>query len=138
MSVRSGKSANVKLGTYTVSEMGEWTFSGFTRDVIEYFSFGNDFKRYVFGVADGGEITFRGYYDPADTTGQDLINSACVNSSSFTGGDLKFYVDNTSYFTVNTGGNIMITKCLSVTMEKAAVGTIEFTGKVTGAKMVLI
>jgi hypothetical protein len=137
MTVKVGNIASVKLGTYLIAEMGTFSISGFSREALDISAFGDTTKKFTFGSADGGEISFSGNYDPTDTSGQLLIDSACVNASVFTGQNLKFYIDSTSYFTVDTGGNILITKCRGVTFDKSGVGTIEFTGKVSAKPMVL-
>ena len=138
MATKSGRLASVRIGTYRVAGQGTWTLSGFTREVIEEDSWDLDIKKKHFGVGDAGEITFSGLFSDADTTGQDLLNSACLNSSLFTGGDVKFYVGNSSYWTVDTGHNILITKCESITMEKSAMGTVDFSAVVSGGSMVYI
>ena len=138
MATKSGRIASVKLGTYKVAGQGTWTLSGFTREVIEEDSWDLDIKKKHFGVGDAGELTFSGLYDALDATGQDLLNSACVNSSAFTGGDLKFYVDSTSYWTVDTGYTILITKSQSITMEKSAMGTVDFSGVINGGHMIYL
>ena len=138
MSIIQGWSAKVCIGTATVSEIGQFSFSGVTRETIEHTSFGDTYRKYVFGFADGGEISFAGNWDPNDTTGQKILDSACINGSVFTGGDLRFYIDNTSYYTVDTGGNILITKSRAISLDKAGIGTTEFTGKVSGKALILI
>lgn len=143
MATKSGRIADVKIGTTTIAGMGTWTLGGFTREVIEEDSWDIDIKKKYFSVGDAGTITFSGLYDTPDATGQALINSACINSSVFSGGlsstsTLNFFIDNTSYWTVDTGGNILITKCQSITMEKSSMGTVDFEAVVSGGVMVLI
>ncbi len=138
MAVRVGKLAKVTVGAATVAEMGTYSISGFTRDALDSTAFGDDVKEFTFGVGDAGEISFSGNYDPTDSTGQEVINSACENGSLFTGADLKFYVDSTSYLRVDTGGYILITKARTVGMDKSGLGTTEFSGKVSSKKFILI
>jgi len=143
MATKSGRIARVKLGAATVAGQGTWTLGGFTREVIEEDSWDLDIKKKYFSVGDAGTITFSGLYDALDATGQNLLNSVCLNSSAIGGGistaviaTLKFYVDNTSYWTVDTGGTILITKCQSITMEKSAMGTVDFEGVVSGGRVI--
>ena len=147
MAVKVGKLAKITVVglvgtyivyTYVVSEQGQYSLSGFSRDALDSTAFGDDVKEFTFGVADGGEITFSGNYDPADTNGQLIVDSACINASVFTGGDMRFYIDSTSYLTVNTGGNILITKCRTVGVDKVGLATISFTGKISGKSMIVI
>jgi len=137
VSVLVGKLAKVMVGASKVAEIGSYSLSGFSREALEASEFGDDIKDYVAGLGDGGEISFSGNYDITDTNGQMLLESALKNASIFTGGDMKFYVDNTKYFTVKSGGNILITKVKAVSFEKAGIGTIEFTGKISGGYMKL-
>ena len=138
MATKSGRIASARISTTKIAGQGTWSWSGFTREVIEEDSWDLDIKKKHFGIGDGGEITVSGLYDALDATGQDLLNSACLNSSLFTGGDLRLYIDNTSYWTVDTGYNILITKAPAITMEKSGMGTVEFSGVVSGGTMVLI
>ena len=138
MATKSGRIASVRVGTFKVAGQGTWSYGGFTREIIEEDSWDLDIKKKHFGVGDAGELTFSGLYDIADTTGQDLLNSACLNSSAFTHNDLRFYVDNTSYWTVDTGYDIKTSKCHSITMEKSAMGTVDFTAVPSGGKMILM
>ena len=93
MAVLVGKIAAVKVAGNAVAEMGTLTLSGFTREALESTAFGDDIKEYTFGVGDGGEVSFSGNYDPTDTNGQNLVESACLNASLFTGGNLRFYIN---------------------------------------------
>lgn len=138
MATKSGRIADVKVGGNTVLGQGTWTLGGFTREIIEEDSWDIDIKKKYFSVGDAGTISFSGLHDPADATGQQLLDSACINSSAFTGGDLQFFVDNTSYWRVDTGYTILITKCLSITMEKSAMGTTDFEAVINGANMIFI
>jgi hypothetical protein len=137
MATKSGRIASVKITGTKVAGMGTWSFSGFTRELIEEDSWDLDIKKKHFSVGDAGTLTFSGLHDPADAS-QITLNSACINSSNFTSGNIRFYIDNTSYWTIAIGGTILITKVESITMEKSAMGTVDFEAAVQGAEMVLI
>ena len=138
MATKSGRIASVRVGTYKVAGQGTWSYGGFTREIIEEDSWDLDIKKKHFGVGDAGELTFNGLYSADDTTGQELLNSAALNSSAFTHNDLRFYIDNTSYWTVDTGCDIKTSKCHSITMEKSAMGTVDFTAVPSGGHMILM
>lgn len=138
MGSKSGRIASVKLGTYTVAGLGVWSITGITRSMLDDTAFGDDVDKYQFGRLNGGTLSFSGNYDPVDATGQTLLDSAVKNASYFTGGDLKLYIDNTSYFTVDTGGNILMTKARAITMDKNGLGQISFEGQTSDGAMVLI
>jgi hypothetical protein len=101
-------------------------------------------------MKDGGQLTFNGHYDPDDTTGQQALQQANLYNSDLT--NLRFYIDNTSYFepcqttgyfspNLTTGAptklsHVNIT-AFNVSMDKAGVGAIDFTADVSGV-MVLV
>lgn len=138
MSSKSGFAAKVTMGTYTIAGMGSWSMDGLSRETIEDTAFGDTVKKYVFGFMDGGSLTFDGNYDPADSTGQAILNSACVNASALGSGSIRLYIDNTSYWTVASNGQLLVTKANAISMEKNGLGKISFSAKVSGAAMVLI
>lgn len=138
MASKSGFAAKVTMGTYTIAGMGSWSMDGLSRETIEDTAFGDTVKKYVFGFMDGGSLTFEGNYDPADSTGQAILNSACVNASALGSGSIRLYIDNTSYWTVASNGQLLVTKANAISMEKNGLGKISFSAKVSGAAMVLI
>jgi len=143
MATKSGRLAMVTLGANKINGLGTWTLGGFTREVIEEDSWDIDIKKKYFSVGDAGTITCSGLHDPADATGQVLLDSACLNSSAFSGGvnslsTLNFFVDASSYWTVDTGGHILITKCQSITAEKSGMVTVDFEAVVSGGAMIYV
>jgi hypothetical protein len=138
MAVKIGKLAKVTLGAVTVAEIGSYTLSGMAVDAIEITAFGDEAKDFIPGMIDPGDVSIKGNYDPSDATGQIALETACKNGTEYGPGDIRFYLDNTIYLTPKTGGTIIITKCKAISMDKAGVGTIEFTGKLSGAPLVQI
>jgi hypothetical protein len=140
----------VTLGANTVLGMGEWTWSGFSAELAEDIEFGDDYDDYVYGMINCGTVTFSGNYKKDDTTGQNVLKSAMLNKSNV--GDLRLYVDETSYYTPNTttsaGGGLpaetpvghvkVQTVETSFPKGKAALGTISFTAQVCVAPLRLI
>lgn len=127
-----GKDAKVTLGTDQVLGMGTWTMSGISTDLLESTEFGDEWKRYELGLKDGGDISFSGLYDKADTTGQDVLRTANENGTNLT--TIRFYVDNTSYWTPTT--TLPLSSCLvtawSIGAEKGSLVTADFTVKIDG------
>ena len=134
MATQSGRLAKVEYNGNKVAGMGTWTLGGFTRETIEEDSWDLDIKKKYFSVGDGGTISFSGLYDAADPNGQQMIDSCCLNSS-LTGITLRFYVNAANYWKPVAGSDILITKCQSITMEKSAMGTIDFEGMMTGGEL---
>lgn len=135
MSVKIGRFAKVTLGVTTVAEISSYTLSGFTVDAIDVTAFGDEAKKAVPGMGDGGDISIKGNYDLSDHTGQLALDAACDAGTEYGPGEIRFYVDADHYLTPATGGMIIITKCRAIGMEKSGVGTVEFTGKVSGAHL---
>ena len=95
MSIRVGKKCKVTLGANTVMQMGSWSYNGITSDQFDASVFGDNWKKYKFGMKDGGNIVVGGFYDPDDTTGQEELQQANIENTDIT--TVRLYVDNTSY-----------------------------------------
>lgn len=130
-----GKNGKVTVGAAdsTVSLMGTWTISGATADQLEETAFGDDYKKYVMGLLDGGTVSFSGLLDPADANGQTVLRDANNDSTLLT--SIKFWQSATSYwqpsYTSVTGSGVYITSW-EIGAERAGLITASFTGKVTG------
>jgi len=133
MAAHKGKDCKVAIGSAKIVGLGTWSINGITADQLEDTEFGDDWKTFVYGMKDGGQVSFAGYYDKTDTTGQDAIRTANENDTELT--DLRFYVDDTSYWRPNSTGtphsNIMIT-AWDISADKSALVQCSFTGKVSG------
>jgi len=151
MAVKVGHLGKVTFGSATIVGMGTWTISGITADQMESSAFGDNWKTYEFGMKDGGQISFNGFLDPADTTGQQVLQKANMDNTDLT--SLMLYIDNTSYYipsastsyfapgSLSTGqdgkvSHVNITS-YDISMDKAGLPTISFTAKVSGV-MVLV
>jgi hypothetical protein len=129
-----GRLAKVVYNGNTIAGLGTWSLSGFVPDVQEDTAFGDTVKKWVrAGIDDAGEVSFAGNYDPTDTGGQVAINALSTVSDGVT--LLYFYENATNFWRVAAGGEIVITKFNAISMAKNALGTIEFTGKISGKAM---
>ena len=151
MAVKVGHLGKVTLGASTIVAMGTWSMSGITADQMESSAFGDNWKTYEFGMKDGGQISFNGFLDPADSTGQRALQKANIDNTDLT--SLRLYVDNTSYYIPNQTAGYFAPGSLStgqstpassvnitsydISMDKSGLATISFTGKVSGV-MVLV
>ena len=145
MSKRLGKNCSVKIGGNKIAGMGQMNINGVSVDQIEVTAMGDSWKSFMFGLKDGGEVTFSGFFDPDDSTGQNLVRLGNVLSSSLT--DINFFIDNTSFYNPcqttgywdpsNTSNMptqmsyATITKW-DVKFDKSGVGTCDFTAKISG------
>ena len=144
MATYVGRLAKVTIGTVKIAEMGTWSLDGITMDMIDDSEFGDTFKTFAMGMGDYGTISFSGWWDMSDSTGQKALESAQLNVVKLT--SLRFYVNNTSYYTPNTNtttgsnGNVdagMYVQSMKVSFEKGSIGKIDFTCKATGPLVLL-
>ncbi len=134
MAATIGKLAKVMYGSVKIAGLSTWTMSGYTAQTLEDTEFGDTIQSFVFGGAgDPGEVTFQGYHDPADTTGQAAFATACQAGVKLT--NLYFYETATKYWAVAADGHILPTKCDSIVFERNALGMVDFAGKVSGKAM---
>lgn len=133
MAFKAGNHGKVTLGSATVVGMGSWELPGISVDLLESTAFGDTAKQFMTGLLDYGNVNFGGLYDPADTTGQDILISANKNNSRIT--NVRLYVDNTSYWTpdmTNDSDSGMLVQSVAIGMDKSGLATIKFSGKASG------
>ena len=137
MSFGAGKNCKVTLGAAKVLGMGTVALSGVDTDLLDKTQFGDDWKQWALGLKDGGELTFNGMYDPADSTGQDVLRAANLNDTEVT--DIRFYVDASSYWipqTTNPYSYVLIT-AWNVEASKDGMVECSFTCKISGGMELL-
>lgn len=129
-----GKTAKVMYGSVVIAGIGEWSMSGFVPDVVEDTAFGDDVKSFVnAGIADAGEVTFSGNYDPDDTNGQVALNALADSVVGLT--NLYFYESTNVFWRVKSGGSIILTQVQNPRFIKNGLATVSFTGKISGKAM---
>jgi len=145
-----GKDGKVTIGSNTIVGMGTWAIDGITVEEFDASAFGDSWKSFEYGMKDGGTISFNGHYIPTDVTGQQKLQEANLYNSALT--TLKLYVNSASYFepsqttsyfspqntsTANGRLSSVTITSFNIGMDKSGLGTISFTGKVSGL-MVLV
>jgi len=143
MSVKIGRLASVELNGNTICEIGSYTLSGYTVDTIDVTAFCDSAKDFIPGMVDPGEITISGNYDPSDTNGQVALEAAVEAGTEYGPDDVKFYLDgqcsgNGWYLTPKSPGVIIWTKSKAISFSASGVGTVEFTGKLSGGGLELL
>ncbi|MCD6329034.1 MAG: hypothetical protein J7M10_01580 [Candidatus Cloacimonetes bacterium] len=134
MSAISGKGGKVMLGSVTIADIKEWSLSGFVMGTLETTAFGDTVKTFIpDDCGDPGTISFSGNYDPADADGQAALAVLCEAGTTST--DLYLYANTSTFWRVGSGGNIITTKAKAVTFSRCGLGTVDFTGQVSGAAM---
>lgn len=153
MAVAVGRKGLIKVkssdpGPETVGEMGSWSISGPTRNVVEVSAFGDTVARQEIGTLTGQTITFDGYHDGTSTALRELV--LCLSSGTpircCTGGGLfpanfRLYANTDSdlpgfgYWALSTAGTttatIYITN-MELGQSKDGLGTISLTAAVVG------
>lgn len=150
MGAKPGKDAKVSLGSTKVLGLGTWNMDGFTPDQLDDTEFGDEYETYMLGLKRGGNISFNGYFDPTNQTGQQALIEKHDADTNIT--DLRLYIDNTSYFEPcqttgylspykTTGANTPVSHVnvlsYSINTDKGALAQINFTARVSGV-MVLV
>ena len=133
----AGKNCAVMLGTYPIQGMGKWDMSGIKTDLLEATQFGDNWKQYLLGLSDGGEITFSGLLVCPDTNGQDMLRQANLLNSQIT--NLYFYQGTTSYWaptTTNPSSYFLITGW-KISADKSGLVQADFTAKLSGSVVLL-
>lgn len=138
----SGSFQKVTLGaTSKILGAGKYEISGMTRKTVDASEFGVDIDIFEFASADGGTISLTDVsYDPTDPQQNTL--RACVENgtkliNSVTSG-IRFWVNSTSYLTVGTSGNILMTSAGKVSADRNGMAKTDFMGQVSGAFMYIV
>lgn len=138
----SGAFEKVTLGvTSKILGAGKYSLSGMTRKTVDVSEFGVDFDIFEFGSADGGTISLTDVaFDPTDPeqlTLQGCVQNAVKLIKSVTSG-ICFWLNSTSYMTVGTSGNILMTGAGKVDADRNGSAKTSFEGKVSGAPMMIV
>jgi hypothetical protein len=128
--------------------MGSWSVGGMSRNMIDYTAFGDTVSKYKPGMLDPGTITFEGFYDKTDTTGQlqlitALSSGGAISNTTHSGtaelslSKLRLYANDDTTFDgfgawscTGSSGEIYITSFESET-NKDGIATVRFSGKVS-------
>jgi len=139
--VLSGAFQKVTLGaTSKVLGAGKFEISGVTRRTVDVSEFGVDADIFEFSSMDGGTISLTDVkYDPTDPQ-QVTLQSCALNKTKLvnsTTSGIRLWINSTSYLTVGTSGQILMTSVGKVSADRNGVATTSFEGKVSGDVMIL-
>jgi len=132
----SGKSGKVMYGSVVIANIDEWSMTGFAAPVVSAPpAFGDTgTKTYeAVDLAEGGTISFKGTYDPADTAGQLALSTVCQAGTHLT--NLYLYANTNTFWRVTAGGEIIITRVDAVTLPRNNYGTISYDAQISGNRM---
>jgi len=74
--VYQGYLGKVTIGVTTIATMNRWNLPGRRNEILESSAFTDAFKTFVYGITEGGQAEFSGFFDDTDATGQALITAA--------------------------------------------------------------
>jgi len=143
--VAGASSAPVK---HTIAELGNWAVSGISRDMVDYTAFGDTVKKFKPGMLDPGGITFAGFYDGTDDTGQrefvQLLSSGVAigtAKASTVHRRLRLWANSDSDFDsygfwscTGSTGKVYITS-MDLGQDKNGLGTVSFSAKVSAGSL---
>ncbi len=140
--VQSGSFSKVTLGaTSKVLGAGVFAISGDARKTVETSEFTDDIDNFEFATADGGTVAITGVNldptDPEQNTLRTCVQNKVKLINSTTSGP-RFWINSTSYYTIGTSGQILMTSAGEVSADRNNVAKTKFEGKVSGAFMYLI
>ena len=133
--VLAAKKAKVTLGIRKIVGIGNWSLPGFTTEMIDDIEFEDQFTHVEPGIGSYGTLTFNGNYDPTDHHGQAELYTAWKNKTKIT--DIRLYLkDSEQYWTPDLAADaesgVYIETFGAITFDKADLGKIDFTARVTG------
>lgn len=99
MATYAGRNSKFAVGANTVSEMSDWSID-IKADVIREDVFGTTWAKKHGLSATDWSASVNGLVDLTDTNGQIALENAVVSGTKLT--DLRFYIDNTNYYTSDT------------------------------------
>jgi len=137
-------SANTQIGTLSSVEiyntrvlgMVKWLYTGAQRRLFDISEFRDDVDVYEFGGVEAGAIYLRGLYDPSDITGQAILSQLFEDHAWLPPGEMKLYVGENNYFTVDSDGRMQITLCNHIESDRNKAALIELGMMVSGGFLI--
>ena len=140
MAVMLGRDARVTLGTSAIG-MGNWSISQPGPALVDKTKFGDEWVGVVAGVRDGGTVAFAGHFDWSNAPQQDLMANFSSGVNLTTGSSFRAYMSTDAgssgagYFKFSTSCEGII-QSMNVGQDKAGLGSIDFSIKLSGGYMV--
>ena len=137
MAALQGYLAKVSIGASKILGISRMQIQGIRADQIEKSQFGDTWKSFMIGQKDGGTVSFSGYLDLTDTTGQNFLRLANISNTNVT--DIRFYINNTSYYEPDQTGQASYINVVGWNVSAEVAGRIDcdFELKVSG-QLVLV
>jgi hypothetical protein len=134
---KNGLLAGVMVGNDLLLGANEYSASGSVRKTIEASEFGVDLDGFDYGSMDGGTISIPNVLSDPTSAAQAALDAAITDGTKFGPDDIKFMRDATSYWTIGTGGYLLITKSGGRGLGRNKLETCSYEFKLDSAEMVL-
>ncbi len=132
MSLYPGYKCKVTIGTVTIAEMNKWGLPGKVNKLIESSKFEGAFETFVYGQAQGGQVSFSGFFDDSDTTGQDILLAAYANKTNIANLRVYYGTAVTQFFHLVPGATLYIETIDIGEADISGLVPISFTLKASG------
>jgi hypothetical protein len=108
MAFQRGVLGRVELANVKILGLSRWLYEGMQRRVFDISEFGDDIDVYEYGPGQTGTVSIIGNRDVTDLTGQEALRTSFTDRTVYTEGQVKFFIGNDDYFTVQSGGEIAV------------------------------
>jgi hypothetical protein len=138
MAGQKGYKGKVSIATTTILGVGSWTPSGSVIAMLDGTALTDEYDVKEYGRTNPGNIVVNGFYDPSDTTGQDLVRAAHSNKTNMD--TLRFYFGTgaNDYFESDGTAELLISEVSPPTVDKDDSGLAPFSFTVEISKGALI
>lgn len=99
MAVITGKNSAIKIATTTILDMTDWSIN-ISGEYAEATVFGTEWTKVGGQGLKSATFSMSGLINTADTTGQNILESAVISGTKLT--TLRFYLDATNYWAPDT------------------------------------
>jgi len=133
--VYQGYLGKVTIGVTTIATMNRWNLPGRRNEILESSAFTDAFKTFVYGITEGGQAEFSGFFDDTDATGQALITAAYTGKTSLT--NLRFYYGDgdTEFFHLTPEASLLVENLEIGEADLSGLVPIKFTLKISNGYM---
>ncbi|HSW62171.1 MAG TPA: Ig-like domain-containing protein [Dissulfurispiraceae bacterium] len=136
--IKNGLLAGVMVGSDVLLGANEYKASGSVRKTIEASEFGVAIDGFDYGSLDAGSITIPNVLSDPTSAAQAALDAAISAGTKFGPDEIKFMRDATSYWTIGTGGYLLITKSGGRGLGRNKLETCDYEFKLDSAELVLM
>lgn len=121
-----------------IARLGHWQGGGLATELHECTAYGDTHESYLCGIQNGREITFSGWYDPADAAGQDALRDAARTKTPLDTIRLYYGRGSVDFFCCPAGVSCIVREISPVTVDADEHGLcpVSFTLQVSGGHLV--